>query len=149
MRFPSENIAVLGDQPFHNRPINQNLENPKATVTINVKEKADGEYVYSFNAEKEFSTQRTLHADVNTSKGANGELFLNTIIPQNSEKSTGSAKKSGKLQEEEFGSPEEAKRSGRISDAKFSLKFAPDIAENQRKYYDCHDIVLDEDELDI
>ena len=46
-------------------------------------------------------------------------------------------------------SPEEAKRSGRISDAKFSLKFAPDIADNQRKYYDGHDIALSEDELDL
>ena len=50
------------------------------TVTINVKEKADGEYVYSFNAEKESSTRRTLHADVNTRKGANGELFLDDSI---------------------------------------------------------------------
>ena len=31
------------------------------TVTINVKEKADGEYVYSFNAEKESSTRRRLY----------------------------------------------------------------------------------------
>lgn len=45
--------------------------------------------------------------------------------------------------------PEEAKRSGKISDVKFSLKFAPDIAENQRKYYDSHDIALTEDELDL
>ena len=31
MRFPSENIAVLGDQAFHTRPINHNLncEEPK------------------------------------------------------------------------------------------------------------------------
>ncbi len=50
------------------------------TVTINVKEKTDGDYVYSFSAEKESSTQRTLHAAVNTHKGANGELFLNNII---------------------------------------------------------------------
>ena len=46
-------------------------------------------------------------------------------------------------------SPEEAKKSGRVSDVKFSLKFAPDIAENQRKYYDSHDIALTEDELDL
>ena len=52
------------------------------TVTINVKEKDSGEFVYSFNAEKEFSTQRTLHAAVNTYKGANGELFLEDIITQ-------------------------------------------------------------------
>ena len=57
------------------------------TVTINVKEKLNGEYVYSFNAEKEFSTQRTLHAAVNAEKGANGELFFDDIIPDSSEKS--------------------------------------------------------------
>ncbi len=49
------------------------------SVTINVKEKDDGEHVYSFNAEKESSTQRTLHAAVNTRKGANGELFIDSI----------------------------------------------------------------------
>ena len=58
------------------------------TVTINVKEKDDGNFVYSFNAEKEPSTRRTLHAAVNTYKGANGELFLDNSISQNSEKST-------------------------------------------------------------
>ena len=37
-------------------------------VTINVKEKADGNYVYSYNAERQNdgpSTRQTLHADVN------------------------------------------------------------------------------------
>ena len=34
------------------------------------------------NKEKESSTRRTLHADVNTRKGANGELFLDDSIPQ-------------------------------------------------------------------
>ena len=56
------------------------------TVTINVKEKADGDFVYSFNAEKaekEFSTRQTLHADVSTRKGANGELFLDNSITEN------------------------------------------------------------------
>ena len=52
------------------------------TVTINVKEKSDGDFVYSFNAEKESSTQRTLHAAVNTYKGANGELFIDNSVPQ-------------------------------------------------------------------
>ena len=41
---------------------------------------------YSFNAEKESSTQRTLHAAVNTYKGANGELFLGDIITHPDEK---------------------------------------------------------------
>ena len=54
------------------------------TVTINVKEKADEDFVYSFNAEKESSTRRTLHAAVNTYKGANGELFIDDMIPQES-----------------------------------------------------------------
>ena len=67
------------------------------TVTVNVKEKADGEYVYSFNAEKteESSTRRTLHAGVNTRKGANGELFIDSI-PQPEQKSNSSGKKSSK-----------------------------------------------------
>ena len=69
------------------------------TVTINVKEKVNGEYVYSFNAEKESSTRRTLHADVNTRKGANGELFLDNSISQNSEKSTPKTKKFRKMME--------------------------------------------------
>ena len=57
------------------------------TVTVNVKEKPDGTFVYSFNAEKteESSTRRTLHAGVNTRKGANGELFIDSI-PENAEK---------------------------------------------------------------
>lgn len=61
------------------------LSLPKSyTVTINVKEKADGDFVYSLNAEKESSTRRTLHAAVNTYKGANGELFIDDMIPQES-----------------------------------------------------------------
>ena len=50
------------------------------TITINVKEKDNGDFVYSFNAEKEFPTRRTFHAGVNTRKGANGELFLDNSI---------------------------------------------------------------------
>ena len=55
------------------------------TVTINVKEKESGDFVYSFSAEKESSTRRTLHAAVNTIKGANGELFIGDSIPQPSD----------------------------------------------------------------
>ena len=64
------------------------------TVTINVKEKADGNFVYSFNAEKtkESSTRQTLHAAVNTRKGANGELFIDSI-PQTTEKSNSFSEK--------------------------------------------------------
>jgi hypothetical protein len=63
------------------------------TVTINVKEKDNGDFVYSFNAEKEPSTRRTLHADVSTRKGANGELFLDNSIPHFTEKSTETTEK--------------------------------------------------------
>ena len=36
---------------------------------------------------KEFSTRQTLHADVNTYKGANGELFIDNNISQSNAKS--------------------------------------------------------------
>ena len=67
------------------------------TVTINVKEKNDGTFVYSYNAEKtkEPSTRRTIHADVNTRKGVNGELFVDSIS-QNAENSNTSGKNSSK-----------------------------------------------------
>ena len=61
-------------------------------VTINVKERSDGEYVYSFGAERQNerpSTRRTLHADVNqTARGneANAQPS-DTIIPTSDEKS--------------------------------------------------------------
>ena len=69
-------------------------------VTINVKEKDNGDFVYSFNAEKaeESSTQQTLHAAVNTRKGANGELFIDSI-PDLSEKSNPSDENSSKKSE--------------------------------------------------
>ncbi len=54
------------------------------TVTINVKEKDNGSFVYSFNAEKDSSTRRTLHADVRTRKGTNGEIFFDDSIAQKS-----------------------------------------------------------------
>ena len=70
------------------------------TVTVNVKEKTDGTFVYSFNAEKteESSTRRTLHAGVNTRKGANGELFIDSI-PQSKEKSNSFDKNSSDRQD--------------------------------------------------
>ena len=66
------------------------------TVTINVKEKTDGNFVYSFSAEKtkELSTRQTLHAAVNTRKGANGELFINSISEVEQKSNTSSEKKS-------------------------------------------------------
>lgn len=65
------------------------------TVTINVKEKNDGDFVYSFSARKtkEFPTRQTMHAAVNTRKGANGELFIDSI-PDSDPKSNPSQKKS-------------------------------------------------------
>lgn len=72
-------------------------------VSINVKEKPDGNFVYSFSAEKqkEHSTHQTLHADVNNgdNSAANAKLFkdiiskedtsVNTSISDNSENDTG------------------------------------------------------------
>ena len=52
------------------------------TVTINVKERESGDFVYSFSAKKEFSTRRTLDAGVSTYKGTNGELFFADSISQ-------------------------------------------------------------------
>ena len=54
-------------------------------VTINVKERADGEFVYSFSAEKEeLSSQRTLHAAVssNDHATAKGKLSKKETLPQ-------------------------------------------------------------------
>ena len=50
-------------------------------VTINVKEKDNGTYVYSFSAEKaeKFDTQRTLHAAVRGENAPNVELSKNRI----------------------------------------------------------------------
>ena len=61
-------------------------------VTINVKERSDGEYVYSFSAERQnerSSTRRTLHADVNqTARGSEANAQpSDTIIPTSDEKS--------------------------------------------------------------
>lgn len=61
-------------------------------VTINVKERSDGEFVYSFSAERQnerSSTRRTLHADVNqTARGSEANAQpSDTIIPTSDEKS--------------------------------------------------------------
>ncbi len=55
-------------------------------VSINVKERADGEYVYSFSAEKqrESDTPRTLHAVVNERENPNANVELsNNKLTQN------------------------------------------------------------------
>ena len=61
-------------------------------MTINVKERSDGEYVYSFSAERQnerSSTRRTLHADVTPSaeSGKSNAQPSDTIIPTSDEKS--------------------------------------------------------------
>lgn len=76
-------------------------------VTINVKEKSDGAFVYSFNAEKQnegSSTRQTLHADVTPSgkDGGNAKPFNNSI-PDSSEKSnTQKSLKTGDLLSKEY-----------------------------------------------
>ncbi len=59
------------------------------TVTINVKEKENGAFVYSFSAEKnknETITPRTLHAAVKGTESSPDNHLVNTSIPQNAEK---------------------------------------------------------------
>ena len=62
---------------------------------------------------------------------SNGETFTEPLgdTPKEAE----GHKQEGKASIE-FSSPEEAKDSGKISDAKFSIEFADDIANKQRKY---------------
>lgn len=65
-------------------------------VTINVKERSDGSYVYSFNAERQnerLSTRRTLHADV-TQSAKSGE--------SNAQPSTSSIRLSAGNSQEKF-----------------------------------------------
>lgn len=54
-------------------------------VSINIKERADGDFVYSFSAEKQekLNTQRTLHAVVNDEKNIANAQLSNTNLPQN------------------------------------------------------------------
>lgn len=54
-------------------------QRPKITLTLSFV--AYHKFYHSAinNKEKELSTRRTLHADVNTRKGANGELFIDSI----------------------------------------------------------------------
>ena len=51
MRFPKENIAVLGDQAFHNCPINQNL-NARTRV-----KKAEVSLKFIVNLHKKFTDE--------------------------------------------------------------------------------------------
>lgn len=95
-------------------------------VTINVKERSDGSFVYSFNAEKQKerpSTRRTLHADVRESeKNANPNAQpSNSSIRQSSENSQ--AENSGKIQNQQ--------RDPRLSDRDV-LSLAADMALRQQ-----------------
>jgi hypothetical protein len=80
--------------------------------------------------------------DMNIFAGENAKALLDKIIPE-VKKAASENKKPGKTRappegkasrETEYSSPEEAKASGEISDAKFSIEFADDIARNQRKF---------------
>ena len=114
------------------------------TVTINVKERETGDFVYSFNAEKEFSTQRTLHAAVNTYHGANGELFLDKSIPQNQDLSTGKSDIAEKnAQKTVFGTEKSVPVSPEADTygVKYCLTEAHEIGNTSIKYNDRHDKV--------
>ena len=65
-------------------------------VTINIKEKSDGTFVYSFSAEKKerLNTPRTLHAVVNSGKSTANVQPYNNSISRSEEKSTPFEKKS-------------------------------------------------------
>ena len=60
-------------------------------VSVNVKERSDGQFVYSFSAERQnerLSTRRTLHADVNqTAESGEANAQPDRSIPQPGEKS--------------------------------------------------------------
>ncbi|MGM9553808.1 MAG: hypothetical protein ACI3V2_05835, partial [Faecousia sp.] len=71
-------------------------------VTINVKERDDGSFVYSFSAEKQeegTNTRQTLHADVTPTKdrGGNARSFLNSIREDSSKSQPHTVKKGGFL----------------------------------------------------
>ena len=86
-----ENAAHKGVKQWHyfvNDILFQEYGEKETTpyrVTINVKERSDGQYVYSFSAEKQNerpSTRQTLHADVtSTAEGdeGNAQSFNNSI----------------------------------------------------------------------
>lgn len=134
------------------------------TVTINVKEKSDGSFVYSFNAEKESSIRRTLHADVNTQKGVNGELFLGTSIsnPSKSVKSQNSEDAKGEMKADratymtareilmQFAADEELKKDDTYSP--LLREYASRITELDKKYVQLeaaeHDYVASIDAFD-
>lgn len=86
-----ENAAHKGVKQWHyfvNDILFQEYGEKETTpyrVTINVKERSDGQYVYSFSAEKQnerSSTRQTLHADVTNAAendASNAQSFSNSI----------------------------------------------------------------------
>ncbi len=72
------------------------------TVTINVKERDDGAFVYSFSAEKnsEHITRQTLYADVTKGKTQGNDVLTKNSISQSGEKSNGFEKKSAESSSE-------------------------------------------------
>lgn len=86
-------------------------------VSINIKERADGSFVYSFSAEKEkLDTPQTLHAAVNDGKKSNANVQLNnpTISQDNSAVNTQYMQDSEKNNTETSSASENLRRS--ISD---------------------------------
>ena len=97
-------------------------------VSINVKEKGEGHYFYSFSAEKAkgTSTQRTLHAAVNDSDNttANGSSFETSIYP------TEEAVK-------KFSLADEAEDGSKMPLAEFMGQYAQEKAEPWRRFPRC------------
>ncbi len=71
------------------------------TITINVKERNDGQFVYSFSAEKsnKSSTRRTLHADVSRGESSTNAEPVNNSISQTQPFVNPSGKKSAGVRE--------------------------------------------------
>lgn len=79
--------------------------------------------------------------DMNVFAGEDARALLDKIIPEVKKAASESKEPSkmrgppdGKAKTIEYQSPEKAKMSGEISDARFSIEFADDIARNQRKF---------------
>ena len=85
---PSANANALASTPKANSRNSTTNSILDSGEKINPKEENGGSFVYSYSAERteEFSTRRTLLAAVNTRKGANGELFIDSI-PDSPQKS--------------------------------------------------------------
>lgn len=99
------------------------------TVSINVKEKANGNFVYSFSAEKgEFSTPGTLHAQVSSpvSRVTDAELSGESILQPTGEVKE-DLKKSSSSQVQK-----EGQKSNAPEDVLKSPRMSPDMSEQER-----------------